>query len=183
MVVQAPLVSPTRDSYRRFLCDLYGFLLAFEARFAFTTFLDLDFIQPRVRSGRIASDLLALGLTHAELRRLSLRCRVPELADPAEALGWIFVVERVMSRRDHYRRMAASLEHELATAGAYLRTEEGENEKRWDELGRAIDRCIVDESDVQRLTEGARAGFACLEAWLRIETSSSVVVETQMIVA
>ena len=180
-LVQAPLLSATRESYRRFLCDLYGFVLAFEARFAFTTCFDVAFIDPRIRSGRIASDLLALGLTTSELRRLALRCRVPELVDPAEALGWTFVVERVMSRRDQYRRMASGLEAELSFAGSFLRSDDGENEQRWYELGRAIDGCILDESDVQRLTAGARAAFACLEAWLRVETSSTVLVESQMI--
>jgi hypothetical protein len=29
-LVHAPLATPTRDSYRQYLCDLYNFMLAFE---------------------------------------------------------------------------------------------------------------------------------------------------------
>ena len=79
-MVGASIAQPTRESYRRFLCDLYGFVTAFEARFAFALGLDITFIENRIKSGRMATDLLALGLTAYERVRLSRRCVVPTFA-------------------------------------------------------------------------------------------------------
>lgn len=171
-LVEASLASGTIDGYRRFLCDLYGFVLAYEARFAFASFLELAFIVPRVRSGRIASDLLALGLTADEFRRLALRCHVPAFDEAAAAFGWIFVVERIAARRDEYRRM---VRRGLPTS--FLATAAGEIEQQWGELGAAIERCVVEDRDAQRLKQGALAALAGLEAWLALDTSSSVLVD------
>src|SRR5688572_4540393 len=80
-ISQATLIVPTRDAYRRYLCDLYGFITAFEARLAYMYALDLSFIENRIKSGRIATDLLVLGLTPYERVRLSKRCVIPPFDD------------------------------------------------------------------------------------------------------
>ncbi|HUS27710.1 MAG TPA: hypothetical protein VMZ53_04355 [Kofleriaceae bacterium] len=181
-IVAAPLIQPTRASYRRYLCDLYGFIVAFEARLAYAYTLDLRFIQERIKSGRMASDLLSLGLSPYERVRLSQRCVVPRFDTAYKALGWLFVVERMMRELPAIRRrLCLALPSELEVAGQFLGTPEIEIETSWDELGRVIDRHVHAQPELDATLLAVHAALQCLEEWVLLPATSSASVDTEQL--
>lgn len=166
-ITQAPLDPCTRDTYRRWLSDIYGYLVAFEAKFAFSVGLELAFVQRRIRSGRVASDLLALGLDSGEFTRLAQRCMVPDFTHPVDALGWLLVVERIVWQSPAIRRkLQLSVPRELAVAGSFLRTCDEVAPARFDELDRVLERWVKTEVDTLRLRAALTAASTCYEVWM-----------------
>jgi heme oxygenase len=164
---RASLATPTRDAYRRYLCDLYGFITAFEARLAYTYALDLAFIENRIKSGRIATDLLVLGLTPYERVRLSKRCMVPPFPDVRTALGWLYVVERLTQDAPAVRRqLRDALSTEVQLAGEFIGALPDEIETRWAELGRVCDRFVHTKRELETTIAAAGSALECLESWL-----------------
>jgi heme oxygenase len=173
-ISRASLVTPTRDTYRRYLCDLYGFISAFEARLAYTYALDLSFIENRIKSGRIATDLLMLGLTPYERTRLSRRCVVPPFPDVRSALGWLYVVERMMQDTPALRRrLSETLPHDVLLAGEFISRAAEEIETRWSELARVLDRFVHTKLELETTLAAAGSALDCLESWLLMPASGN----------
>ncbi len=165
VAVHRPLSQPTRASYREWIGTLFNFVYAFELRFAYAPDLELRFIEPRIKSGRLSSDLLALGLTRDAYDRLACRCVVPDFSTPIEALGWLFVVDRItLQLADLRHQVAPALARELAVAGRFFATYENRLEQRWNELGAMIDRWCPGDRQLHALSCAALDGLDCLEA-------------------
>jgi heme oxygenase len=181
-IAQATLLQPTRDTYRRYLCDLYGFIVAFEGRLAYAYSLDVAFIQDRIKSGRISSDLLALGLTAYERVRLSHRCVVPPLDNAYKALGWLYVVERMTRTLPRlHRRLRQTLGDELEQTSAFVGTPAGEIAESWVCLGRVLDRHVHSKHELEQTLVSARDALECLEQWILMPASSSVQVDAEQV--
>ena len=181
-IVGASIAQPTRDSYRRFLCDLYGFVTAFESRFAFALGLDITFIENRIKSGRLASDLLALGLTSYERVRLSRRCSVPSFVGSAEALGWLFVVERLtLDFPSIKNRLRVAIPYDLEIAGSFIGADVAEIEASWAELGRVVDRHVHAKPELDRTIRAAEAALLCLEDWVLLPATTTVEVDVDQL--
>ncbi|HTL32618.1 MAG TPA: biliverdin-producing heme oxygenase [Kofleriaceae bacterium] len=181
-IVQATLLQPSRESYRRYLCDLYGFIVAFEARLAYAYTLDVAFIQERIKSGRISSDLLALGLTPYERVRLSQRCVVPALDNAFKALGWLYVVERMMRSLPRlYHRLYPALANELDQAGAFLGTPAEEIASSWIGLGHVLDRHVHSKIELERTLISVREALECLEQWVLLPAGSSIEIDAEQL--
>ncbi len=97
----------TQADYRELLMQFYGIYTPLEAALALvltTTECSLDFSQRR-KVPLLERDLHALGLSSSELLALSQCSFIPEIADHAQALGCLYVLEgatlggQVMSRR------------------------------------------------------------------------------------
>ena len=100
--------SVTRDDYLRELVTTYGFEAPYEAACAYTPGLGqvID-LRGRWRSGLIAQDLLALGWVPDEITKI--RCApLATFQDVAEALGWMYVVERSTLVHDAVRASLVS---------------------------------------------------------------------------
>jgi len=138
-------------SPRDMQCDVYTFLLAFEARFAFVDGFSLAFLDAGVRSGRIANALLARGLREGDYARLARRCHVPPFASVADALGWLFVVDYLLERDD---------------------------EKRWRLLDQVLSSYLASETELTRAITAAQDAVACLDRWLRAD---SIVIDVSQI--
>ena len=133
---------------RDMLCDVYTFLLAFEARFAFVDGFSIAFLDAGVRSGKIASALLARGLRDGDYERLARRCQVAPFESPAQALGWLFVVDYLLERG---------------------------NAQRWAELEPVLGRCLRSEAELAGAIAAAQDAVDCLERWLRADSIEVVV--------
>ncbi len=99
-------VSPTQ--YLQRLVAAYGFEAPLESALALTPRLPLLIdLRARARAGWIVQDLLLLGLRPARLARLPQCAAIVSLADPVEALGWLYVADRANATelRDHVARM------------------------------------------------------------------------------
>jgi heme oxygenase len=83
----------TRVDYRTFLARVYGFESAVEDAMSKTLALDPDVLHGRLKMDRLRQDLEALELTRIEIARLPVAA-APRFRSHAQALGWLFVLER-----------------------------------------------------------------------------------------
>lgn len=163
------LVAPaTLPSYRRYLCTVYGFEARLETALAFTPGLEIRFLQPRLKAGRIAADLLALGLDAPESALLARRFSIAPFRCVAEAMGWVYVVERNTLHLDDVRaHLVKQIPRELARGSAYLTFYDGAAAVRWRELGARLDRIGAVPHAADQVVEAAHAAFGYQRQWFR----------------
>jgi heme oxygenase len=154
----------TRDDYVEFLIGAHGFDGAVESALWYTRGLS-TYIDPRsfARAGLIAQDLLFLGYEPLEITGLPTYPAVP-CASPAEALGWLYVIERASRLHLQVRHHLVANLPELAPATAYLRAADLAVGARWNSLAAAMDR-VAATFRVSAILDGARAGFRAKAAW------------------
>jgi heme oxygenase len=102
------LVRVTPHQYTRHLVLAYGFEAPLESALALTPRLPLVIdLRARARVGCIVQDLLVLGLRPAKIARLAQCPSIMPLADPLEALGWLYVADRARTAdlREHLARV------------------------------------------------------------------------------
>ncbi|MDB4954967.1 MAG: Heme oxygenase [Myxococcales bacterium] len=166
------LVGPdlSRSTFVDGLIRIYGFECAVEAAAAYTPgfHLMLD-LRERSRSGYLAQDLVNLGIGSAQLAQLS-PCLVAPFADPAEALGWLYVLERSSSLHEMVKRQVEARLPQSSKGCSYLSAAAGESSQRWNELGRVLDRVACEPNATDRILAGAQDGFRCARDWCSPET-------------
>ena len=107
------------SEYRAFLARIYGFEVAVETAVEHLPEPDRTFFLTRAKRGQLINDLVALGMSEVEIEMLPV-CGV-RITSVAQALGWMFVVERqsllagLISR--HLERTCPAW---IARAGSYL---------------------------------------------------------------
>ena len=159
--------STTRDDYLHQLAVTYGFESTYEAACSYTPGVGqaID-LRGRWRSGLIAQDLLTLGCTAHDVE--AMRCySLPPFQDAAEALAWMYVVERPTLIHEDVGEELVSRFVDLARAMTYLSAYEGAVSKRRTELGIALDQLCVSDKVCKRVIEAAGAGFHALIEWQR----------------
>jgi heme oxygenase len=106
----------------------------------------------RARSTRIANELVDSGIDRAELAAIAARFPAPRWDRPIDALGWLFVVERLELA---HRALGTELVHVQARIGSFF------------------ERHVVDESDLRRVTHAARQALQALEDWTLATAATS----------
>jgi heme oxygenase len=171
-VLFGPLEFATADTYRRFLCMLYGFQAPLEAAIAMTPGIDLQFVDARMKTRHIARDLMALGLTRREFQMLSRRQTIEPFENPAVALGWMYSTERLMPHVDVLRtQLECELPIVFALANGFMSTYEYVTELRWRQYGSMIDR-VAKKYGAPTIIAAAHAGLASLQDWLAEHTAA-----------
>jgi heme oxygenase len=156
-----------RDDYIHQLTVTYGFESPFEAACSYTPGLaQVIDLRGRWRSGLIAQDLLALGSPPGDIPMI-LCSSVAPFRDAAEALAWMYVVERPTLIYSEIRDDLTSRFVDLTRAMTYLSAYEGTTSKRWSELGIALDLLCVSDRVCKRVVESVRAAFQSLIEWQR----------------
>ncbi len=163
--------SATPELYRNFLVRVFGFEAAVETMLHMTPGLD-DVVDLRSRAHvrLLKSDLAALAVTSvAHLPR----CRsVVPFACHADALGWMYVVERNVLLHGVLRRhLASRLPEQLASAGAYLTGNERALGARLRELGEALDAIARAPGMADRVVAAAHAAFRSQRHWFADATA------------
>ena len=119
-----PLFRPdaSASTYMLYLMRAYGFEAPLESSLSTTPGLELLIdIRARARSGALAKDLLNLSLRPAQLAELPMCLTVPQFRGAAEALGWMYVVERACLAHSVIKNhLATRLPAEIAKAADYL---------------------------------------------------------------
>jgi heme oxygenase len=160
------LMVPTvdRHAYMRQLIHVYSFEAPLEAAFRYTPGLaTVVALRVRKRSGLIVQDLMRLGLGPARIAGLDQRFAT--FSSPAEALGWMYVVERATLLHGAVRSYLAQHLLDVNTAWSYLSAYDGVAAARWSDLGNALD-VIATTPDVKRqILHAARQGFRALRDW------------------
>lgn len=157
-----------RADYVRQLVLTYGFEAPYESACAYTPGLvQVIELRGRWRAGLLAQDLLALDLSAERLT--SLRCAyVAPFYDAAEALAWMYVVERATLMHSLVRAHLVSKMPELAQACAYLRAYDGLASVRWQQLGRALDQVATTSAVIDRMIKAAQAALAAHHEWREV---------------
>jgi heme oxygenase len=164
----APLAMPTSVAgYASYLSRIWGLEAAIEQALSSTAELPLV-IDPRgwPRAHWILDDLVALGIECAsELPRCTA---VAPLRSLAEALGWMYVVERNAPLHGIVRRhLARRMPGQMDVAGTYLATTEALAPQRLRVLGDALDEVARTASASNRIVEIAHRAFGVQQHWLR----------------
>ena len=154
--------------YTAFLKRVYGFEAPFEAALLMTSGLDewIDF-RDRGQFRLLRADLQSLGVSDpTTLARCSA---IPAFRQPAEALGWMYAVERNTLLRGvldgHLRGRIPAI---FKTAGSYLAGRQRSNGHRLRDLGTAMDRLAKDSTVADRIVAAAKSAFCAQHAWYEI---------------
>ena len=168
--VQLQRPGVTRADYVRRLVSAYGFEAPLEAAFAYTPNLRLVIdLRERSRAGKLAQDLIALGVKASELAQLPHCLPIAPFVAPIEALGWMYVSERATLLYEAVRTQLRAQLPETETACAYLSAYDGVAAQRWHDLGRVLDGIVRTDRLLGELVAAAHAGFRCLIAWQQDE--------------
>jgi heme oxygenase len=156
--------SATPATYMYHLVRVYGFEAPLEAALAYTPGLSrvID-VRGRVRSGLIARDLLALGISPAKIAELPQSMIAP-FANVAEALGWMYVSERSTTLHEPVLRYLIARFPQLAGATSYLAAGSA---TRWTEFADAIEPYVQTRAIQQQVASAARDAFRCALEWFR----------------
>ena len=164
------LLRPTLTvvEYLNQLVRTYGLVAPFESACRYTPGLArlLDYGQLN-RAGLIAHDLLALNMSASQLANVPICPAITVFNTVAEALGWLYVVERTTLLADGLTRHIHHMLPQIANATTYLDTFAKRSGEHWLHFGREIDRALADP-EVARETEAAACrAFLSAQAWFR----------------
>lgn len=164
-----PLFASAVDlvDYRTFLVRAYGFESPVEAMLAHTPRLEhmID-LGVREKAGLLAADLTALGMRPAELAQLPTCLGVPQFRGPAEALGWLYVVERAaLTHSVMLRHLQTILGPAIRDASSYLDAYAGIAGTRWRELGILLDTVGHEPAVGDRMVDAATEAFRTQRRW------------------
>jgi heme oxygenase len=158
----------TKDSYRAHLVRVYGFEAPFESALAYTPQLIIPDRRDRTRSGLLAQDLLALGVTPSKITALPQCADIGPFDDPAEALGWKYVAERPTQLHSAIKRNVVARVADSTNALAYLSAYDGVAAARWLQLGSLLDMVAARPGAQERIFDSAKTAFKIMNEWFRI---------------
>ncbi len=157
----------TAAQYLVYLMRVYGFEAPLDSAIAMTPKLELVLdLRQRSRAGFLAQDLMALGVRPAEVANLPLCLAIPQFRSVAEAMGWLYVVERTTLAHNLIRRhLTTRYPLEMKIASAYLSSYEGVVGKHWHEFGVALDQVAQHPAVADRIVSAANDAFRCRRHW------------------
>jgi heme oxygenase len=156
----------TRTRYLDHLVAIYGFEAPIEAGLAMTPRIHgLLQLRQRSRAGLIVQDLLALGMSPSQIARLPQCSVMVPFRDPAEALGWMYVVERATLLHDAVRRYLEGRLPNGTGTYEYLSAYDGVAGARWQELGAVLDVVATGPQTADHIVAATRSAFRCLREW------------------
>jgi heme oxygenase len=168
-----PLEFPSTAGYRRFLCMFYGFQAPLETALALTPGIDADFVALRCKAGRIASDLLSLGLTRHEHHLLARRQTIDPFGNVGQAYGWMYATERLMLHVDAMReRIENEMPVVIQLANQFLYSCANNADLRWRQFGMMLDR-VAKKHAVEEIVGSARVGVEALHGWLTQQVAAT----------
>jgi heme oxygenase len=164
-----PDATPTQ--YMLYLMRVYGFEAPLESSLLMTPALDLMInLRERSRSSLIASDLMHLGLRATDVAELPQCLVIPNFRGAAEALGWMYVIERATLGHSVIRHhLLTRLPAEMKTASTYLSAYAGLVGTRWRQFGTTLDHVARHPAIADRIVASANEAFRCQRRWLQHE--------------
>lgn len=156
------------DDYRTYLIRSYGFEAPLESALALSSSLDMMLdLRGRARAGLIAQDLMRLGLRPAQVSELPMCLVVPQFRGTAEALGWMYVVERsALAHAIIRRHLMTVLPEAIVAASSYLSSAGGLLGTRWRQFGAALDEIATHPAVADRIVSSAIDAFRCQRRWM-----------------
>ncbi len=155
----------TRTDYLGQLVRTFGFVAPFEAACRYTPGIDGRQLS---RAGLIAQDLLTLGLAPAQVSSVPQCLSITSFSSAAEALGWMYVVQRATLLQDGIRKHLLRYLPGIQGACAYLTAFDGRVNDHWNTFGRMLERAGEKPEAADEIIAAANAGFACAQRWFRV---------------
>ncbi|HEU0033073.1 MAG TPA: biliverdin-producing heme oxygenase [Kofleriaceae bacterium] len=154
--------------YMLFLMRVYGFEAPLESSLSMTPTLDLLIdLRERQKAQYLAQDLLALGLRPSEVAEVPQCLFIPQFRGAAEALGWMYVIERSTLAHSVIRRhLLTRLPREMQKASAYLQGYSGVVGTRWREFGAVLDEVAKVPAIADRIVDAAQEAFRTQRRWI-----------------
>jgi heme oxygenase len=165
----------TREAYKTALLRMYGFEAPVESALVYTPNLVIADRRERMRSGLIAHDLIALGVTPGRLAALPQCAEVGPFDDPAEALGWKYVIDRPTQLHSAIKRNILSRVPDVANACQYLSACDGIAAARWQQFGLLLDDVARRPHAADRIVGAAKTAFRVMADWFGRNPSEHVV--------
>ena len=155
--------------YLLFLMRVYGFDAPLESALSMTPNLELVIdLKERFKAGYLAQDLMALGLRPNEVAEIPQCLSIPQFKGAAEALGWMYVVERATLAHSVIRRhLQTKLPRDMGRASAYLQSYTGVVGTRWRTFGSVLDDVARMPAVAERVVEAANDAFRCQRRWIQ----------------
>lgn len=158
------LAITTVAEYRAFLLRVFGFETPVEDAISKLRHLELRFVRDRARTPLLESDLLALGLSKTQLAETP-RSTAISIHSVADALGWIFVLERqTLLAGLVCRQLQQTLGQTTPTA--YLGAYGDSPGARFRELGTRIGN-LAHVHTPAAIVDAANAAFRAQRQWYR----------------
>ncbi|HEY5920958.1 MAG TPA: biliverdin-producing heme oxygenase, partial [Kofleriaceae bacterium] len=165
----------TREQYMTVLTKIYGFEAPIESALAYTPQLIVRDRRERMRSGLIVQDLLSLGITPSKIAALPQCDSIGPFDDPAQALGWKYVIERPTQLHSAIKRNIVSRIADVANACAYLSSCDGIAAPRWQQFGLLLDEVSKRPGATDRILSAAKTAFTAMSEWFHRVPSDQVV--------
>ena len=162
----------SRVEYRTFLARVYGFESAVEDAISKALALDPDVLHGRLKMDRLRQDLEALGLARSEIARLPVAA-TPKLRSHAQALGWLFVLERHTLVAGVVRRHLQRTFTDAADAFNYFSAYGDTTGARFRSLGETLAR-VAQVCASGALATAAGEAFRAQRQWYRSTRRASV---------
>jgi heme oxygenase len=162
----------TPRHYLTFLVKVYGFEAPLESTLAMTPNLELVIdLRQRTKAAYLAQDLMWLGLRPAQIAELPQCLAIPQFHGAAEALGWMYVVERTTLAHSVLRRhLMTRLPREVRNASHYLSSYTGVVGSRWRKFGATLDDVAHTPEIANRIVTAADEAFRCQRRWIEQDT-------------
>jgi heme oxygenase len=161
--------------YLLYLVRIYGFEAPLESTLAMTPNLELMIdLKERMKAGYIAQDLMALGLRPVQIAELLQCLAIPQFRGAAEALGWMYVVERTTLAHSVLRRhLLTRFPREMRNASNYLSCYTGVVGARWRKFGATLDDVARQPATADRLVHAAVDAFRCQRRWIQQDSQDT----------
>ncbi|MEO8698992.1 MAG: biliverdin-producing heme oxygenase [Kofleriaceae bacterium] len=171
----AILDEPDANHYQAMLVRTYGFEAPVESALAMSPLVEGIDLRERGKAGLLAGDLLTLGLRPQQLAKVPLCPRIDAFETIAEAIGWLYVVERrTLLNAVLVRDLTGHIPEVIERAGSYLHCYAGVAGARWRDLGLAFDRAITPEIMTCAI-KAAHHAFWCQRDWFHRESERQAV--------
>jgi heme oxygenase len=158
----------TVADYLSQLVRTYGLVAPFEGACRYTPgFSRLVEYGQLNRAGLIAHDLLALNVSASQLANVPICASITVFNSVAEALGWLYVVERTTLLADGLTRHIHHVLPQVANATIYLDTFAKRSTEHWQQFGREIDRALADPQVSEETVAAACSAFQLAQTWFR----------------
>ncbi|NVB85017.1 MAG: biliverdin-producing heme oxygenase [Kofleriaceae bacterium] len=156
------------------LIRTYGLVAPFESACKYTPgLLELLDFRQHMRAGLIAQDLLALGVTPLQVATIETCPTISIFPTVANALGWLYVMERSTLLHDGIRRHLQRDLWQLDRACAYLRACGAHVGDRWAAFGRLLDRVGRDPTTANEIVHASRDAFGICGRWSRLQAKQA----------
>lgn len=154
----------TRDRYGELLAQIYAFEAPIEAALLAQPDIDRELVRGHIKCHRLADDLAQLRISARELAPVERL----QLADGAEALGWLYVLDRNTLLHGLVLRYLVDLAPEVVHgAGRYLSAFEGRAGRMQRELSDALEAAAARPGTAERIVSAANEAFRAQRQWYR----------------